>query len=87
MKPKTIKLTQHEKVIAVVPEYARGPGWANAIVWVHIVDYATGKARSEDIQPDERTPALDTLFHAGSAMCSALMSAVPTKTIKGGTPT
>jgi len=82
MKPKIIKLTQHEKVVAVVPSYAAGPGWANAPTWVHIVDYATGKHRCECIQPDERTPELDTLFHAGAAMHSALMGAVPTKIVK-----
>lgn len=87
MKPVTIKLNRNEKVVAVVPTYAAGPGWANAPAWVHIVDYATNKHRCECIQPEERTPALDALFHAGSAMCSALMGAVPTKTVKGGTPT
>lgn len=79
MKPKTIKLTEHERVVAVVPERCSGPGWANAVVWVHIVDYATGTHRCEDIQPNERTNEMHTLFACGEAIHNALMSAVPVR--------
>lgn len=82
MKPKIIKLFQHEKVIAVVPEYCSGPGWSNAVAWVHIIDYSTGKHRCEDIQPEERTLDLSVLFSPGAAIASALMSSVKTKLVK-----
>ena len=82
MKPKIIKLFQHEKVIAVVPEYCSGPGWANAIAWVHIIDYSTGKHRCEDIQPDERTIELNALFAPGAAMNATLMAVIKTKAVK-----
>lgn len=81
-KPVTIKLGQSEKIIAVVPQWAAGPGWANAPTWVHIVDHATDKYRCECIQPDERTAALHALYAAGAAMCSALVDAVPARRAK-----
>lgn len=77
MSSKTIELSRHEKIVAVVPEYCRGPGWSNAVVWVHIVDYSTAQHRCESIGPDERTPELSTLFDAGAAMCKSLAEAVP----------
>jgi hypothetical protein len=76
---KTIKLTQHERILAVVPESAHGPGWSNEIVYVYIEDTCTGFVRTEDIQPHERSPAMATLFRAGEAMADALRVAVPTK--------
>lgn len=82
MKPKIIKIFPHEKVIAVVPEYCSGPGWSNAVTWVHIIDYSTGKYRCEDIQTEERTLDLSVLFSHGAAIASALMSSVKTKLVK-----
>ena len=76
MKPKTIKLNYGERVIGVCPERCAGPGWSNAVVWVHIATN-DGKLRTEDIQPEERTPAMHTLFAAGEAMAQALVDAVP----------
>ena len=52
MKP--IKLSAHERVIAVVPESCSGPGWSNRLVSVHIVDYAEGKHRVVYLQPSEQ---------------------------------
>lgn len=76
---KTIKLSQHEDIIAIVPEYCAGPGWSNAVTWVHIVDRATGKHRTEDIQPDERTPEMHHLFRIAASVHDALIAAVPAR--------
>lgn len=81
MKPKTIKLTTGERVVAVVPERCAGPGWSNSPVWVYIATN-DGRLIKECIQPDERTPQMHALFHAGEAMCMALMGAVPQRRIK-----
>ena len=81
MKPKAIKLHHGERVVAVVPERCNGPGWSNAPVWVYI-STNDGRLREECIQPNERTPEMHALFHAGEAMCMALMGAVPQRRIK-----
>lgn len=78
-KPATINLGRNESIVGIVPEYASGPGWSNAVVWVTVLDWQTNKARRECIQPDERTPAMHALFATGAAMHAALLSAVPTK--------
>ena len=76
---KTIELTQHERILAVVPQFASGPGWSNQIVYVYIEDTRTGRVRTEDIQPHEQSQAMAILFRAGAAMADALVAAVPTK--------
>lgn len=77
MRPKKIKLEPGEYIIAVVPEKAAGPGWANSPTWVYIA--GNGKLRKECIQPNERTDALHALFNIGLAVCEALSEAVPTE--------
>jgi len=81
MKPKTIKLSEGERVVAVVPERCAGPGWSNAPTWVYIATN-DGRMREECIQPNERTPELHALFHAGEAMSLALKGAVPLRRVK-----
>lgn len=81
MKPKTIKLGNGERVVAVVPERCNGPGWSNSPVWVFVATN-DGRLREECIQPNERTPQMHALFHAGEAMCVALMGAVPQRRVK-----
>ena len=76
MKPKLIKLNYNERVVGVSPERCAGPGWNNAVVWVYIAT-KDGKLRVEGIQPDERTPAMNTLFTIGEAVERALIDAVP----------
>lgn len=76
MNPKAVKLHPGERVIAVVPERCSGPGWSNAPTWVYIAS-EDGKLRFECIQPEERTPQLHALYHAGEAMCAALLGSVP----------
>jgi hypothetical protein len=77
-KPKKIKLERGERIIAVVPELAAGPGWSNAPTWVYI-KRNDGTLREECIQPEERTPELHALFSPGCAMCGALLFAVPVR--------
>lgn len=77
MKPKTITLEEGERIIAVVPELAVGPGWANAPTWVYI-KRTDGTLREECIQPQERTPDLHVLWKLGLQMCDALLRSIPT---------
>ena len=80
MKPqKPIPLSRTERVLAVVPEYCAGPGWANSPLWVHIVDHATGTLRSECIQPEDQTPEQLTLFRIGAVVCAELVGSVKTE--------
>ena len=81
MKPKVIRLRPGERVIAVIPEPCAGPGWANAPTWVYIAT-TDGRLRQECIQPEERTPQLHALYHAGEAMCAALLASVPQRRVK-----
>ena len=74
-----IQLAKHERVIAVVPEYVRGPGWSNEVVWVYVHNTAGNSIRTECIQIPGRTTAMHVLFAAGAAMCGALRDAVPIK--------
>lgn len=76
-KPKTISLRRGERIIAVVPQRAQGPGWANEPVWVYIVGPAED-LRTECLQPHEQSSELRTLFAAGCAMVEALKNAVST---------
>ena len=80
MKPqKPITLSRTERVLAVVPEYCAGPGWANSPLWVHIVDHATGTLRSECIQPEDQTPEQMTLFRIGAVAHAALVDSIAIK--------
>ena len=78
---KTIELQRDERIVAVVPEYCVGPGWANPLVWVYIVD-SSQQLRIEAIQSEDQTPKMRTLFSVGAAACGALVGAVPTRQIK-----
>ena len=75
MKPKKITLYPHEYIIAAVPEYASGPGWANQPLWVHIARN-DGTMRSECLQPDEQTSEQHTLFRVGAAVHRQLVESV-----------
>ncbi|QRD62613.1 hypothetical protein H8Z72_22935 (plasmid) [Xanthomonas citri pv. citri] len=79
MSIKIIQLSEHERIVAVVPQRAAGPGWGNSPTWVHIVDYANNTHREECIQPEERTPELHALYAPAAAMTEALLAAVPVK--------
>lgn len=80
MKPqRPIQLSRTERVLAVVPEYCAGPGWANSPLWVHIADHATGMLRSECIQPEDQTPEQLTLFRIGADVHAALVNSIGVK--------
>jgi len=79
--PRAIRLAADERIIAVVPEFCSGPGWANAVAWVYIVN-SSGAFRQDCIQPDERTEALHALFAVGEAVNRALVAAVPVNKAK-----
>lgn len=81
MTVKIVTLKRGEKIIAVVPEYCAGPGWSNSPTWVYISRHDE-TLRTVCIQPNERTPILNSLFHAGEAMCQSLQAAVPTRKAK-----
>lgn len=78
---RAIKIAPLERVIAVVPEYCAGPGWANAVVWVYIENHDK-TLRTECLQPEEQTPLMHALYTPGAAMHKALIAAVPIKEAK-----
>ena len=75
---KTIELQRDERIVAVVPKYCVGPGWANTPVWVYIA-CPEGKIRMEAIQPDEQSREMHLLFRPAEAMHRAMKSLVPTR--------
>jgi len=80
MKPKTIKLAANERIVAVVPEYAYGPGWRNYPTFVYIMS-ASG-IRFVCIQSNEKPPMLSARFHAGAAMATSLIGSIKTERVQ-----
>lgn len=70
-----LRLKRGERIVAVVPEPASGPGWGNQVVWVYI-DGPSG-IRFDCLQPSEMSEPMQILFAPGAAMHSALVDAVP----------
>lgn len=70
-----VKLKRGERIVAVVPESASGPGWANQVVWVYID--GPGGIRMDCLQPSEMSEQMQILFAPGAAMHAALLDAVP----------
>jgi len=85
LKPKqlapNVVLHEGDHIIAVVPQRAAGPGWANAPTWVYVKG-ADGSLREHCIQPEERSPALTCLYAIGEATCAALLRSVVVKRAK-----
>jgi hypothetical protein len=80
LKPqKPIPLSRTERVIAVVPEYAKGSGWGNQVLWVHIADHAAGTLRTECIQTEDQTSEQLTLFRIGAVVHAELVESVKTE--------
>ena len=77
---KAIKLNRNERVVAVVPEKAHGPGWSNWLVWVFIDDGST--IRRESLQRDEMSMPLYVLFGVGCEVNESLMAAVSVEVVK-----
>jgi hypothetical protein len=76
-KPRPITLAPGERIGAVVPERCAGPGWANSVVWVHIIGPHDGQCRQECLQPNEQTPEIRNIFDLGEIVHRMLISAVP----------
>lgn len=77
-KEKIIVLGPEEKVLAVVPEFCAGPGWANTPVWVYIGNFSDKTFRQECLQPEEQSEEIGTLFSIGVATNAALIRAIKT---------
>lgn len=78
----TIKLSRHERVIAVVPEFCEGPGWSNRLVNVHIVDYATNNYRVVYLQHEEQSSEMQKMFAIIENVHRLAISCVTTKASK-----
>jgi hypothetical protein len=77
-----ITLQHNERLIAVVPEKAQGPGWSNTPLWVHIADYSNNSHRVECIQPEDQTPAMRVLFHTLRIAHDQMLALVKTRRLK-----
>lgn len=73
-KPK-LALEYGETLLAVVPEYAHGPGWSNAILWLH-VRKGDGTLRTEALQPGERSREQDVLFRVLATAHDAMLGTI-----------
>lgn len=76
-----IRLQRGERIIAVVPEYAAGPGWSNMPLWVYID--SQGKLHTECIQPDQQTHEQRYLFSVGATITRQLIASVETQKERG----
>lgn len=79
---RAIKLIGNERIVATIPESITGVGYRNRIVWIHIVDYNTGKWREESLQPNEQTPEMIALFSPLEAAHNEMIGRIKTKKIK-----
>jgi hypothetical protein len=68
----SMKLNEHEHVVAVVADPACGPGWSNTLLWV-IVQDGNGSLRRECLQPDEQSDGIRLLYATAAAVHRALM--------------
>jgi hypothetical protein len=71
----SMKLNEHEYVVAVVAEPACGPGWSNTPLWV-IVQDRNGNLRRACLQPDEQSDGIRLLYATAAAVHRALMMEV-----------
>lgn len=70
-----LRLHEGERIVAVVPEYASGPGWSNTPLWVYVRDLS-GVIREFAIQPQEQTLEMLLLFKILEAAHTAMRDAV-----------
>lgn len=78
-----VSLHKDEKIIAVVPEFAHGPGWTNSPLWVYIAGNGLKSLRTVCIQPEQQTAEMRTLFAPGAAMAAALVGTIRIHQLKG----
>lgn len=70
-------ICKNDTVLTAYAESARGPGWANAPVWL-IVRSAAGALRQECLQPEEQTETM-RLFYRVSEQAHHTMTAEATR--------
>lgn len=74
-KPKPqVQLGRGESIVAVVPQYAAGPGWSNSPLFVYIDNQ--GKLRTECIQPLHQSLEQRILFAAGAQISRQLIESI-----------
>ena len=70
-----ITLKHGEHILAVVPEYASGSGWANSPLFIYISD-AHGDVRTVCLQPQEQTEGMHYLFPICATANAAMLGEV-----------
>lgn len=68
--------SKHDTIIVAWAEYAAGPGWANAPVWVLVRDRRDGRLRQECLQPEEQTAVMLTLYGVSAHVSVQMLNAV-----------
>lgn len=63
------------EILAVVPEFCSGPGWANTPVYVYWQD-EDGVIKQRCLQPDQQSRELAMLFDIGAVVQAKLKKAV-----------
>ncbi len=69
-----MKLRKGEFIERVRPQYAAGPGWAKAPLWIHL--NFNGERSVECLQPEEQSAEVHTLFRVCAAAHDAMLAAV-----------
>ena len=77
------KLGPHDHVLSAWAEPARGPGWANAPVWVAVRNGTDNACRIECLQPSEQTARMRD-FYAFSALIQRHMTCEAEKAMAPG---
>ncbi len=70
-----MKINKGERIVTTWPEYCRGPGWSNSIVWIIVEDRA-GKTRTECLQPNEQSIGIKNLFEIAAIVHQQFMHEV-----------
>jgi len=77
-----VQLARHEEIVAVVPQFAAGPGWTNRPLWLHIINHVDGRYRCECIQPEDQTSTQHVLFPVLAAAHAAMLAQIKVKKAK-----
>ena len=65
-----------ETILAVVPEYCSGPGWANTPLWIYWRDPGGGEIHQECLQPEEQTGDMRGMFSTLAAAHTVMLRVV-----------
>ncbi len=80
-----VRLLCTEYIETAYAQYANGPGWANAPLWIVITDRATGKTRKACLQPEEQTEEMRTLYSFSALAHASMTGAVKRVSVKPNT--